>query len=163
MASPDIEIELLEPLPPTILMADGRMLAQGLTNILKNAAEAVTARVADKPKPKGKIIAGLTSDRSGVCISIEDNGVGLPDKDRDRLTEPYVTTREKGTGLGLAIVKRILEEHGGELVLEDASSPPGARTVLTFPRSAEGHEGATAASTAWASTTTSSTSVATRC
>ena len=59
--------------------------------------------------------------------------LGLPDRDRGRLTEPYVTTREKGTGLGLAIVKRILEEHGGELVLTDAAARPGARVQLRFP------------------------------
>jgi two-component system nitrogen regulation sensor histidine kinase NtrY len=56
-------------------------------------------------------------------------GSGCPDKDRDRLTEPYVTTREKGTGLGLAIVKRILEDHGGELILTDATRGKGARVV----------------------------------
>jgi two-component system nitrogen regulation sensor histidine kinase NtrY len=60
--------------------------------------------------------------------------VGLPDKDRDRLTEPYVTTREKGTGLGLAIVKRICEDHGGELELNDAVELSGARVALSFPR-----------------------------
>jgi two-component system nitrogen regulation sensor histidine kinase NtrY len=60
--------------------------------------------------------------------------VGLPARGRERLTEPYVTTREKGTGLGLAIVKRILEEHGGDLELTDARTLPGARAVLAFPR-----------------------------
>ena len=64
---------------------------------------------------------------------IEDDGVGLPAKDRDRLTEPYVTTREKGTGLGLAIVKRICEDHGGELKLADAETLSGARVCLIFP------------------------------
>jgi len=64
---------------------------------------------------------------------VEDNGVGLPSRDRDRLTEPYVTTREKGTGLGLAIVKRGLEEHGGDLSLSDAISLSGARVTLQFP------------------------------
>ncbi|MDZ4052876.1 MAG: ATP-binding protein, partial [Phenylobacterium sp.] len=68
-----------------------------------------------------------------VTIVVEDNGVGLPEKDRDRLTEPYITTREKGTGLGLAIVKRILEDHGGELVLTDASRGRGARVILSLP------------------------------
>ncbi len=67
-------------------------------------------------------------------IVIEDNGVGLPVKDRDRLTEPYVTNREKGTGLGLAIVKRIMEEHGGALVMQDAGSLPGAQVILQFSR-----------------------------
>jgi two-component system nitrogen regulation sensor histidine kinase NtrY len=77
-----------------------------------------------------------------VTITIEDNGLGLPAKDRDRLTEPYVTTRDKGTGLGLAIVKRILEDHGGELVLTDAIHGPGAMAVLTLP-STPGDQGET--------------------
>ncbi|HST91450.1 MAG TPA: ATP-binding protein, partial [Brevundimonas sp.] len=68
-----------------------------------------------------------------VTFVIEDDGVGLPAKDRERLTEPYVTTREKGTGLGLAIVKRICEEHGGELKLADAEHLSGARVCLIFP------------------------------
>jgi two-component system nitrogen regulation sensor histidine kinase NtrY len=71
-----------------------------------------------------------------VAIEVEDNGVGLPAKDRDRLTEPYVTTREKGTGLGLAIVKRILEDHGGELELTDARSGQGALAILHLPAAA---------------------------
>ena len=71
--------------------------------------------------------------RGTVTIEVEDNGVGLPAKDRDRLTEPYVTTREKGTGLGLAIVKRILEDHGGELELTDARSGQGALAILRLP------------------------------
>ena len=76
----------------------------------------------------------LLTDGGALSFEIEDNGIGLPARDRDRLTEPYVTTREKGTGLGLAIVKRILEEHGGELVLTDAKNLPGARAILRFPR-----------------------------
>jgi two-component system nitrogen regulation sensor histidine kinase NtrY len=75
----------------------------------------------------------LVSDEAGVAFEVEDNGVGLPDKDRDRLTEPYVTTREKGTGLGLAIVKRILEDHGGELRLTDAREGQGALAILQLP------------------------------
>jgi two-component system nitrogen regulation sensor histidine kinase NtrY len=71
-----------------------------------------------------------------VTFEVEDNGVGLPAKDRDRLTEPYVTTREKGTGLGLAIVKRILEDHGGELELTDAHEGVGALAILRLPASA---------------------------
>ena len=70
---------------------------------------------------------------SGCDGAVEDDGIGLPEKDRDRLTEPYVTTREKGTGLGLAIVRRICEDHGGELKLADAETLSGARVCLTFP------------------------------
>ena len=113
------------------------MLTQALTNVLKNAAEAVSARTAVSPEPKGRIVAQLTVNDQGVQIEVEDNGVGLPDKDRDRLTEPYVTTREKGTGLGLAIVKRILEDHGGELILTDAVQGQGARAILKLPTAAK--------------------------
>jgi two-component system nitrogen regulation sensor histidine kinase NtrY len=134
VASPDIEVELVEPVPEIRLVADERMLTQALTNLLKNAAEAVTAR--RTAKPKGRIRARLVSDETGVAFEVEDNGVGLPAKDRDRLTEPYVTTREKGTGLGLAIVKRILEDHGGELELTDARKGAGALAILRFPPSA---------------------------
>jgi two-component system nitrogen regulation sensor histidine kinase NtrY len=101
--------------------------------VLKNAAEAVEARRARSPRTKGRITARLTTQDSEILFEIEDNGVGLPAKDRDRLTEPYVTTREKGTGLGLAIVKRILEDHGGELELTDARNGQGARVVLRLP------------------------------
>ena len=136
VAAPDIDVELLDPTPQVTLVADGRMIAQALTNILKNAAEAIAARVAVEPEPKGRITVRLISDELGVQVIVEDNGVGLPDKDRDRLTEPYVTTREKGTGLGLAIVKRILEDHGGELILTDATGGRGARAVLKLPTAA---------------------------
>ena len=75
----------------------------------------------------------LTIDGGFASFEIEDNGIGLPAKDRDRLTEPYMTTREKGTGLGLAIVERVMEEHGGELTLADATQLPGARVTLRLP------------------------------
>lgn len=136
VASPDIDVDLLDPVPQVTLLADGRMLAQALTNVLKNASEAVSARTAVRAEPRGRITTRLVSDEQGVQVIVEDNGVGLPDKDRDRLTEPYVTTREKGTGLGLAIVKRILEDHGGELILGDAASGQGAQAVLKLPAAA---------------------------
>jgi two-component system nitrogen regulation sensor histidine kinase NtrY len=116
-----------------VLYADGRMIGQALTNVLKNAAEAIEGRRARAPKLKGKITARLVVEDASVAFEVEDNGVGLPDKDRDRLTEPYVTTREKGTGLGLAIVKRILEDHGGELELSDARAGQGALAILRLP------------------------------
>jgi two-component system nitrogen regulation sensor histidine kinase NtrY len=132
VATPDIQVELAEPTPDVALMADGRMLAQAFTNVLKNASEAIAAR---RGEP-GRIVVRLVSDDDGMTIEVEDNGVGLPEKDRERLTEPYVTTREKGTGLGLAIVKRILEDHGGELELTDARSGAGALAILKLPASA---------------------------
>ncbi|MGZ6016815.1 MAG: ATP-binding protein, partial [Phenylobacterium sp.] len=91
---------------------------------------------AKTPRIKGRITARLLASEGSVAIEVEDNGIGLPAKDRDRLTEPYVTTREKGTGLGLAIVKRILEDHGGELELTDAREGGGALATLRLPPSA---------------------------
>jgi len=136
VASPDIDVELVEPAAEPTVLADGRMLSQALTNVFKNAAEAIGARRGDAAKVRGRIVARLISDEQGVNIEIEDNGIGLPEKDRARLTEPYVTTREKGTGLGLAIVKRILEDHGGDLELADAPGGAGAMAILKLPPTA---------------------------
>ncbi|MFL5297248.1 MAG: ATP-binding protein [Phenylobacterium sp.] len=136
VAAPDIDVQLEEPVSDVRVMADEHMLAQALTNVLKNATEAVAARRSGGSRAKGRIRARLVSDEAGVAFEVEDNGVGLPAKDRDRLTEPYVTTREKGTGLGLAIVKRILEDHGGELELTDAPGGQGALAILRLPASA---------------------------
>ena len=137
VAYPEIEVELAEPTgaeAEVTVMADARMLRQALANVLKNAGEATAARTAATPGVKGRIRARLALGAERVIYVVEDNGVGLPTRDRARLTEPYVTTREKGTGLGLAIVKRIMEEHGGELTLGDASDLPGARVTLDLPR-----------------------------
>ena len=136
VGSPDLTVELVEPTPEITVLADGRMIAQALTNVLKNAAESVEARRLQSPRVKGKIRVRLVSDDAGVAFEVEDNGLGLPARDRDRLTEPYVTTREKGTGLGLAIVKRILEDHGGEVTLADARTGQGALATLRLPASA---------------------------
>ncbi|RAK68906.1 sensor histidine kinase [Phenylobacterium kunshanense] len=133
VAAPDIAVELEEPAADTELVADSRMLGQALTNVLKNATEAIEARKARTPRLKGRITARMVIEDGSAVFEVEDNGVGLPAKDRDRLTEPYVTTREKGTGLGLAIVKRILEDHGGELELTDSRSGQGALAILRLP------------------------------
>lgn len=137
VAAAAVGVELIEPLPNIVLHADRPMVGQALTNILKNAGEAVSARRAIAPREgdgdRPGISARLLIEDESAIFVIEDDGMGLPAKDRDRLTEPYVTTREKGTGLGLAIVKRICEEHGGELKLADAETLAGARVCLIFP------------------------------
>jgi two-component system nitrogen regulation sensor histidine kinase NtrY len=137
VAAPDIGVDLVEPLPKVTFHADRQMVGQALTNILKNAGEAVAARREAQPRPGDDATPGISArlivEDSVATFVIEDDGPGLPAKDRDRLTEPYVTTREKGTGLGLAIVKRICEEHGGELKLADAETLSGARVCLIFP------------------------------
>ena len=123
------------------LKCDGRLVGQALTNILKNAVESVTARVerdmesgVDTVEP-GSIKVELIQDKDRTEIRVDDNGLGLPQEQKDRLMEPYVTTRAKGTGLGLAIVRRIMEEHGGVARIADRS-PLGARAVLVFSHSA---------------------------
>ena len=145
VATPEIDVSAEEPLPAVVLAADGRMVGQALANILKNAAEAVEARRAAAPGTRGRILARLVEEETALSFEIEDDGVGLPERDRDRLTEPYVTKREKGTGLGLAIVKRILEEHGGALTLTDSDRLGGAKVVLRFPRTHEAQANAAAA------------------
>ncbi|HBZ43031.1 MAG TPA: PAS domain-containing sensor histidine kinase [Maritimibacter sp.] len=117
---------------------DETMIGQALTNLLKNAGEAIQS-LQEKGAPEGhvpQIRVRLTEDEDGALITIADNGVGLPE-DRARLFEPYVTTRSKGTGLGLPIVKKIIEEHGGTLALTDAedfgTGHRGAEARITLP------------------------------
>ncbi len=137
----DIEYSLTGADGPITLNCDRGLISQALTNILKNAAEAIDDKMEKLPNNpfKGKIDVRLSVDGRSAIIAICDNGIGLPLASRAELTEPYVTTREKGTGLGLAIVKKIIEQHGGALRLENADrSPdtegaPGARIVMTLP------------------------------
>jgi two-component system nitrogen regulation sensor histidine kinase NtrY len=115
----DIEAEIAEdPMPARF---DRRLISQALTNIIKNATEAIAAVPADT-LGKGHIKVFAAREGGDIVIDVVDNGIGLPKENRSRLLEPYVTTREKGTGLGLAIVGRILEEHGGRIELSDASA-----------------------------------------
>jgi len=136
----DVEIKLDLPDTPLILPIDRRLVSQALTNLVKNAQEAIEARPTDASTPRGRIAVALTANDGAAVVEVIDNGIGLPRQDRSRLTEPYMTTREKGTGLGLAIVKRIMEEHGGELDLMDAPDSfdggRGAMVRLIFPMSA---------------------------
>jgi len=114
----DIDLDLAEdPMPARF---DRRLISQGLTNIIKNASEAIAA-VPQTVRGRGRIRVFAARDGGDIVIDVIDNGIGLPKENRNRLLEPYVTTREKGTGLGLAIVGRILEEHGGRIELRDAA------------------------------------------
>ncbi len=107
------------------LVCDRQQLARALTNLIKNAAESVTARI-DRDTGEGRLAMeglidiSIADAADFVTLTVTDNGVGLPLEGRERLTEPYVTTRARGTGLGLAIVKKIIEDHGGTLELGDA-------------------------------------------
>ncbi len=121
----DLTAEIKE--EPLRAQFDRRLISQALTNIIKNAAEAIEA-VPPEELGKGRIDVTAFSENGQIVIDVVDNGIGLPTSNRSRLLEPYVTTREKGTGLGLAIVGKVLEDHGGGIELGDASSvKPGQR------------------------------------
>jgi two-component system, NtrC family, nitrogen regulation sensor histidine kinase NtrY len=127
VAHPDIDFDVDLPADAMPARIDRRLISQALTNIVKNATEAIAA-VPPAELGRGRIVVSARRDGNDVVIDVIDNGIGLPKENRARLLEPYVTTREKGTGLGLAIVNRVLEEHGGRLELRDASDKtPGAR------------------------------------
>jgi two-component system, NtrC family, nitrogen regulation sensor histidine kinase NtrY len=124
---PDIDIEADIRQDPMPARFDRRLISQGLTNIIKNATEAIAA-VPPEELRRGRIDVIAQREGDEILIDVVDNGIGLPKESRSRLLEPYVTTREKGTGLGLAIVGRVLEEHGGRIELNDAASiRPGQR------------------------------------
>jgi two-component system, NtrC family, nitrogen regulation sensor histidine kinase NtrY len=134
----DIEVDITEdPMPARF---DRRLISQALTNLIKNATEAIAAV---PPDELGKGVIRVFAAREGgdIVIDVVDNGIGLPKENRSRLLEPYVTTREKGTGLGLAIVGRIVEEHGGHIELGDAADKiagqRGAWIRLRFAASGE--------------------------
>ena len=137
-AHPEIAFTTVFPDHPVVVSCDSRLVGQAVVNIVKNGIEAIQARIAEHgADPPGRVHVSLIEAPGESAVIVEDNGKGLPTQDRERLTEPYVTTRAKGTGLGLAIVKKIMEDHEGELVLEDRE-PFGARVSLVFARGDRG-------------------------
>ncbi|MCI5101706.1 sensor histidine kinase NtrY-like [Phaeobacter italicus] len=140
---PDLTITADLPNAPMMADLDSTMIGQALTNLIKNAGEAVESlsKKGTVPDLKPEIRIAVSAQKSGYEVTIADNGIGLPE-DRARLFEPYVTTRDEGTGLGLPIVKKIIEEHGGTLALEDApvfdgQSHFGAMAVIRLPAKSE--------------------------
>ena len=135
-AHPEITFEQAMPDHPVVARCDPRQITQALTNLLQNAVDAIEGREveAGAALTPGRVAIRLIDDPETRAIEVTDNGRGLPAAERHRLTEPYVTTRERGTGLGLAIVRKIMEDHHGDLRLEDHPGG-GARVTLTLPLS----------------------------
>ncbi len=134
---PDLTFTTHLPSNAVYIMADGTMLSQVLTNLLKNAGEAIDSKRENTGDYAGIINVILELDGQIPVLRIQDNGIGLP-ADRARLFEPYVTHRDNGTGLGLPIVKKIIEEHGGTLELRTApvlagNNHAGAEARITLP------------------------------
>ena len=133
MVSPDITVEFDADAENVSYLGDERLIGQALGNLLKNAAEAIEG-MPEEAEVQGQIRVVLSETDKGVDITIEDNGPGFPEDARDRLLEPYVTTREKGTGLGLAIVNRIIADHGGAISLQNRlDGLRGARVRVWLP------------------------------
>ncbi len=124
VAHPGIRFLLVHDDPGPMLVCDRRQIGQALTNIVKNAVEAIESRGAEG----GAVTMTLTREPGRTGIEVADTGIGLP-ADRDRIVEPYVTTRARGTGLGLAIVKKIIEEHCGTIAFTDR---PGGGTIVSM-------------------------------
>lgn len=116
----EIEFEREFPDEPLTGKFDNRLMSQAIGNLIKNAAEAIDSAALENPGLKGAIKVSARRSGGNIVIEVIDNGRGLPRDNRQRLLEPYMTTREKGTGLGLAIVRKIVEDHGGKLELHDA-------------------------------------------
>jgi len=137
VAHPDITFSVGLPKEPLIGRFDARLMAQVLTNVIKNATEAIAA-VPPEERGPGRIAVDAAGEGSQIVVEVIDNGIGLPKENRQRLLEPYFTTREKGTGLGLAIVTKIVEDHGGRIDLLDspevATGGRGALIRITLPR-----------------------------
>ncbi|MEJ6009018.1 ATP-binding protein [Novosphingobium aquae] len=134
VARPDIDFNFrAEADVPDRILCDRHQYGQAMTNVIKNAIEAVEARARNAPADyRGKVSVEMCAEADQVVIVVSDNGIGLP-QDRERIAEPYVTTREKGTGLGLAIVKKIIEEHGGVMTFASVESG-GTLVTMRFAR-----------------------------
>lgn len=136
----DVDFKLELPAGPVRSRFDQRLILQAITNLVKNATEAIEGYGEAQGRPagyRGEIDVRLVPQSDRIVIEVIDNGIGLPKQNRSRLLEPYVTTRAKGTGLGLAIVQKIVEQHGGTLALEDApltaTRTRGALLRVTLP------------------------------
>jgi two-component system nitrogen regulation sensor histidine kinase NtrY len=140
VAHPDIAFEFSNRAENGDLQCDRHQFGQAMTNVLKNAVEAVEARArAGEPGYRGWIAVQLEGGPDSLLVRVADNGVGLP-QERERIVEPYMTTREKGTGLGLAIVNKIVEEHGGEMTFASREGG-GTEVTLGFARNPLGSGG----------------------
>lgn len=130
VANPGIMFHFDAPDPQPRLVCDRRQLAQAISNIIKNGVEAIQQGCPEGSEICGEISLAIITDANSVQVTVTDTGIGLP-VERDRIIEPYMTTRAGGTGLGLAIVKKIVEEHLGQISFADHSGG-GALVTLTF-------------------------------
>ena len=130
------DVDIVEDMPadPVYAQFDRRLLSQALTNLVKNAVEGIAAREDGAMQERGRVQVSVSPRADGMAqVDIIDNGKGFPEVNRQRLLEPYMTTRAEGTGLGLPIVAKIIEDHGGRLELLDAPTGRGACVRIYLP------------------------------
>lgn len=139
VARPDIDFRFVAERDIGLIECDRHQYGQAMTNVLKNAVEAAEAKANEAPQDyRGTITVEVLEEDTSILVRITDNGIGLS-QDKERLIEPYVTTREKGTGLGLAIVNKIIEEHGGEMTFA-AAAGGGTTVAMRFAHNPLSHE-----------------------
>lgn len=126
VAHPEIAFTLDAPDPSPLLVCDRRQLGQALTNLVKNAIESIAQKPRAEGETQGRVVVSIRQQGQRLLIEVSDDGIGLP-AERERLTEPYMTTRTRGTGLGLAIVMKIIEEHFGTMSFADR---PGGGAIV---------------------------------
>lgn len=135
-AHPEVTFDFIAAEPAINAHFDRSQITQVMTNLLQNALDSIQERQQENPAP-GRIKVIVEYKDDNILIAIEDNGTGLPEKVKDQVLEPYVTTKKKGSGLGLAIVKKIMEDHEGSIALEDSFQEglkSGVKAVIVFPR-----------------------------
>lgn len=142
VARPDIGFTIQVPDDGDALVCDRRLLSQAITNVVKNAVEAIDEKQARDPDAGegGRVSVAVACIGAALQIIIADNGVGLP-PERDRIAEPYMTTRQSGTGLGLAIVKKIIDDHLGEIDFSDAPAGGASVRITLYPERLAGLAG----------------------
>ena len=129
-ANNNVEFSFKIPEEPVVVLCDDHQIRQMITNLIQNSIDSINAKSDEQNNVNGSIQIQISKKSNFCYLEIIDDGIGLPAEISNRLTEPYVTTREKGTGLGLAIVAKIVEDHSGTFKIQD-NILSGAGVVVT--------------------------------
>ncbi len=129
-AAANVQVEWDVPVEPVLVAIDRQMLRRVLINLVRNSVQAIRDH---DPKGPGQVIVRARHDADGAAILVEDNGPGVPRAERERIFDPYFTTKTDGTGLGLAIVKKIVVEHGGTIDVTESAELGGAAFIIRLP------------------------------
>jgi nitrogen fixation/metabolism regulation signal transduction histidine kinase len=132
IVAPDVTIRWEVPHEDLEAAIDKQMLRRVLVNLVRNAVQAIRAAKHDVDT-RGRVVVRADKRPDGVDLIVEDDGPGVPESSRDRVFDPYFTTKAEGTGLGLAIVKKIVVEHNGAIAVRESDALGGAAFVVSLP------------------------------